>query len=64
MNAPKGNAVIAKNSTYPKSRYAKNLKMLIIVRRERIRINVKKENRIGVVINIKNRLTSNKKDDK
>ena len=64
MNAPKFNAVIAKNSIYPNSKYAKNLKMLIIVRRERIRINVKKENRIGVVINIKNRLTSNKKDDK
>ncbi len=64
MNAPKGNAVIAKNSTYPKSRYAKNLKMLITVRRERIRINVKKENRIGIIINIKNRLISNKKEDR
>jgi hypothetical protein len=64
MNAPKGNAVIAKNRIYPKRRYAKNLKMLIIVRRERMRINVKKENRTGVVINIKNRLTSNRKDDK
>jgi len=64
MNAPKGNAVIAKNSTYPKSRYAKNLKMLIIVRRERIKINVKKENKTGTVINIKNRLVSNKEDDR
>jgi hypothetical protein len=64
MNAPKGDAVIAINTTYPKSRYARNLKKLIIVRRDKIRINVIKENTIGIIISIKNRLVSNKKDDR
>jgi len=63
MNGPKGDAVIAISSTYPKSRYTRNLKIFIIVRRDRIRINVIKENP-GIIVNIKNKLVSNKKDDR
>ena len=64
MNAPKGTATIAINSTYPKSRYMKNLTIFIIGRRDKIRINMKKENKIGIIVSIKNRLISNKKDDR
>jgi hypothetical protein len=64
MKAPKGNVIITINKTYPRSRYARNLKEFIILRRDKIRINVKKENITGTVISIKNRLIANKKDDR
>jgi hypothetical protein len=63
MNAS-GSDEIDIKSIYPKSKYARNLKKLIIVRLDKIKINVIKENTIGTTISIKNRLTSKKTDDK
>jgi hypothetical protein len=64
MKAPKGNDVVTRNNIYPKSRYAINLKMLITVRRDNMRINVIKEKKTGITNNIRNRLISNIKDKK